>query len=621
MILVLCLLFVGMGMAYNQAPVLEKLVSDGELPPVDERLPVDPLVLETFEEVGQYGGEVVLVASSLKGFGSDLHFTAFQTPAQLYTDTTVGPNVFTGWEIGEDGKTLTIDLREGIKWSDGEDFTVDDILFWWNDEVNNTALVSSVYIPEFVDAQMEKIDDYTFNLIFAEELPNLQIEMLLATQWGYLGKWWRPEHFLKQFNPNYVAEDELLEMAKAEGYDTVRDFYYSKAGWSARQINPECPSINAYVLISLSPDIAVWERNPYFWKVDQEGNQLPYIDKVIVRKIDDLETIQGQIISGEVDFACWNTTLENYPLYKTNEEAGGYKTLLWQSDRGAEVMFMPNENIEEDHLRVLFQNPKFRQALSLAINREEINDLLYFGKAVPRQFTVHPSSNYYEEEWAESYAEYDPEKANELLDEIGLENKDDQGFRVDENGNRISFVLEYWPEEPAEKTPISELVKDYWEAVGIQMSLKPQSRDLNAQRSEANQIEMNMWHGGGVTDASWVSTLNPPLPYPGINWAPEWGEWFYTAGQEGMEPPEDIKALYELGKAFQKEADPEKKLEMGKEIWQMQAENLWFIGTVGMAPYPIIINENLGNVPETGIYSGDLLWMDTYQPETFFLKQ
>jgi peptide/nickel transport system substrate-binding protein len=605
------------GPSYSEAPMLKEQVSQGQLPPVTERLPENPVVVTPIEEVGQYGGTLYTIAENLKGFGTDMHVIGIEPPLRLEPDGTIGPNIFEDWAT-EDYQIWTFHFRKGMKWSDGAPFTANDMMFWWEDEVQNPEITELIYMEEYQGAKLEKLDDYTVRMTLAKPYP--MFEYTLATQWGYLGQWFRPKHYLKQFHPNYADKDKLMEMAKAEGYDTIRALYRAKAGWSAKPVTVECPTLVPFRPVEQRLDVWVWERNPYYWKVDTEGNQLPYIDQVVVREIRDQETIQAQIVSGETDIEVWHTSLKNFPLYKSNEADGEYRTLLWQADTGAEVMFMPNLTAEDPVLAEIFQDVRFRQALSLAIDRDEINDLLYFGKAVPRQYTLHPSSIFYKEEWAKAYAEYDPARANALLDEMGLIEKDSANFRLRPDGKRLAFAIEYWPAEPETKTPICELIKDYWGAIGIDVALKPQDRSLNAQRASANQIDMNIWQGGNVIDTGWQITVKPPLPGAGdITWGNLWALWMETGGEEGQEPPAEVKRLFEIGNEFKVTVDPEKRLALGQELWQMQADNLWHIGTVGMPPYPVIVKEYLRNVPETGLWSS--LWLHRYHPEQFFLKK
>jgi len=606
--------------SYDEAPALTERVQAGELPAVEKRLPEQPLVVEPVEEIGQYGGELYTVTQSLGGFGNDLHFIGFEPPLTLKPDGSVAPNVVKSWDVNEDSTVWTLHFREGIKWSDGEPFTAEDVMFWWEDEVQNPKITDTVYISAFKNMKVEKLDDYTVRMTL--DKPRPMFKYTLAKQWAYLGKWWRPKHYLKQFNPNYADEEKLKEMAEEQGYDTISNLYQEKAGWGPKQMNPECPTLTAYRLVEKATDHWSWERNPYYWKVDPEGNQLPYVNRVLVRKAGNVEAINTQIASGELDLAVWNTSVENFPLYKSNESKGGYRVLLWQDTRGAEVMFMPNLTVQDEVLREIFQDVRFRRALSLALNRGEINKVIYFSRATPRQFTLHPSSKFFEEEWAEAYADYDPERAKELLDEMGLENTDGDKWRERPDGEDLAFTIEYWPGEVASKTPICELAKEYWAEIGIKVALKPQDRSLNGQRAAANEIQMNLWHGGGVTDSQWQISAHPPLPCCDcITWGSEYACWWDSEGESGIEPSEDVKELFQAADQFVTTVDEEKRMELGKKMWQMQAEKVWYIGTVGMAPKPIIVSENLRNVPQSGSWGSDLLWLHPYNTEQFFFKE
>lgn len=615
--LVLCAIPAGAALAFGEAPSLAEQAAAGELPPVEERLPAEPLVITPHEAVGTYGGTMYTVAENLRGFGTDLHVIGFEPPLSITRDGLgVRPNVLKDYET-EDYQTWTLYFREGMRWSDGAPFTADDMMFWWEDEVQNPEITEVVYIREFQGATIEKIDDHTVVMTLSRPFP--MFEYTLATQWGYLGIWWRPKHYLQQYHPSYRDEAELEVLAAEEGYDTVRELYRAKAGWSAKPVRAETPAITAFVPVDQRLETWVWERNPYYFKVDTEGNQLPYIDSHVVREIRDAETIQAQIVSGQVDVEVWHTTLENFALYRANEEDGEYRTLMWQNDRGADVMLLPNQTYEDEALAEVFRDKRFRQALSLAIDREEINEMLYFGLATPRQFTLHPDSRFFQPDWAEAFADYDPDRANALLDDMGLTERDGAGYRLRPDGERLAFAAEYWPSEPETKTPIMELVKDHWAELGIDLALQPQDRSLNAQRASANQIAMNLWHGGGAIDIDWQINSRPPLPAGSITWGLGYNDWMESDGEDGVEPPSEVKHLYELADELSREIDPDRRLEIGTEMWQMQADHLFHIGTVGMAPYPIIVNKDLRNIPEEALWSS--LWLHRYNPEHFFFDR
>jgi peptide/nickel transport system substrate-binding protein len=607
---------------YKEAPMWDKLVKEGKLPVVDKRLPEKPCVVKVADSIGQYGGTMYLATDRLKGFGDDLHIIGFEPPLFLNPDSSVSPNVVEKYEYSKDFKTLTLHLRKGIKWSDGYPLTTDDILFWWNDEVHNKDITELIYLDQLRNVVFKKIDDYTIKLIFKDPKPLYYF--ILAKEWGYQGRWWSPKHYLKQFNTHYVDKKGLLKRAKEEGFSTIEKYYnYCKANSnSAKPINVGCPTLTAFVLKEKKQAYWVWERNPYYFKVDEAGNQLPYIDKIVVKKIDDKETMQGQIISGQVDFAAWDTQMANIPLYKKYEKVGKYKTLIWQTSNASELKFLFNLTIRNPQLRELFRNKKFREAMSLAINRNEINKLLYFNMATPRQPVPMPESKYYNKETEKYCIKYDPVKANKILDEIGLDKRDKDGYRLFPNGKRVRFTLIHNDMEPVEKVPMSELVTDYCRKVGINVANKTVDYMLLVQRGDANELEVTNWNGGGVLDSSWPLRQTPPLPDKSTSYAPLWGKWYFTPkAKEKEEPSADIKRMMTLMKEISITTDEKKRDKMGKEIWDIYGNNIYEIGTVGMAPYPIIINDRLKNIPEKGVWGNDNLWMHPYHPEQFYFKQ
>ena len=603
---------------YNEAPMLSKLAKDGKIPVVAKRLPVNPVVVKTVDEIGQYGGTAYLATiGGLGGFDDDLHFIGFEAPLFLDPGGDVHPNVIEKWEYSKDYKEVTLHIRKGLKWSDGVELIADDIMFFWNDEVKNEDYTTSIYIEEFKNATFEKIDKYSVKITFAKSFPLFDLK--LAKQWAYQGRWWRPAHYAKQFNSHYVDIAKLKSAAKEEGHSTYKDYYYKSVGNGPIPSVENAPTLTAFVLKKKTLSYWEWERNPYYFKVDEKGNQLPYIDNVVVKKIDDIQALQGMIISGQVDLSAWNTTLENYPLYKKNEVTGSYNTLLWKTDKGAEVKFIPNLNTKNKQLNKLFNDIRFRQALSLAINRDEINKLLYFCRAVPRQYYLLPNSKCYEKKYENYYAQFDPEKAGRLLDEMGLNKKNKDGYRLDKNGKRIEILIEFWAEEPVAKGSVTELVKEYWEKIGLKIAVKSITRGLLNERSSSEQLQITNWEGGGVVDSDWLINMIPPIPGTGLSYAPHWGEWFESNGKKGNTPDVPTMKMIKLMKNIISTTDEAERVKFGKELWSTYVEQVYNIGTVGMAPKPIIANKRLFNVPKNGTWGST--WLHSYSPEQFFLKK
>ncbi len=627
---VICLLLgltSALAVEYNEAPMLKEKVAAGELPPVEERLPEEPLVVEVVEEIGQYGGTLHMLTPVPNDMDDCDTFNEQCVLRMSPGLTTIEPNIAKGWEFSEDAKTLTLFLRKGMKWSDGAPFTADDVMFWYEDVVLNdelTPVKPGDWSPGGELMKVEKIDDWTVQLRFAA--PYAVATLMLAHSWGMPSSFFYPKHYLKQFHPNYVPMEKLKEMAEERGFDHWYELFRERSRHDSGVPldNPDYPVVNPYYLKEKTPGYWSLERNPYFWAVDTEGNQLPYIDGILLTLVEDREMVASKVATGEVDWAAKETALKDYPLYMGNEEKGNFRVILWKSIFGGDCVYQFNQTYKKDLvLRDILRDLRFRQALSLAINREEINEALYFGKAVPRQWTVIPACSYYEEEFAESYAEYNPEEANRLLDEMGLDKRDEAGYRLKPDGKRLAFTIEYYPIE-SPKTPISEMVKEYWGAVGVQVSLKEISGELSAMRYPANEVAVGAWHGDVTTDILFPIFPWQYVPYAlhwGTTFCPLWAQWYNTGGEEGEEPPQEVKNLYKWWESLKATTNEEERIELGKKILRSQAENLWCIGEVGCGPIPVIVRSNLRNVPEETYYGWDTLFGYYVHPEQFFFKQ
>lgn len=587
---VFCLLGVTsvLAVAYNEAPMLRTLVAAGELPPVEERLPREPYVLEPIEEIGRYGGTIHAFATSELPY-DDLQG---QLPylLRMTEDGRVVGNLAKGYKLSDDYKTFTLYLREGGKWSDGAPFTADDILFkiediTWNENVDEgwTGAWTTSGIKT-----LKRIDEYTVRFEFDEPYPSLPLK--LATWQGSEWVMYAPKHYLERWHIKYNAEAD--ELAKKEGFGGWGEaFHYHWEPIVPKDMDK--PTMYSWDLEVFTLSGKVFVRNPYYWQVDTAGNQLPYIDKVVI-SIVDVEVYQLKIIAGEADVAYVGTSFENYPLYQENEERGDYRVHLIPGIFGSRMAFGIHQTIDDPILRGLFRDVRFRQALSLAINREEINNTVYYAQAVPRQATTLPTASFYKKEWGESYAQYDLEKANRLLDEMGLTERDKKGFRLGPDGKSILLLVEF-PE--GESTATLELVREYWEAIGLQVSLKPRSGDFFFQRATApdHAIMAQPLYGSDET----FSYFEGPLRTTEHQWDTLWAEWQDTEGQAGEEPPEKIKQFYKWEKQWSETVfGTEEYRELGEKLFDFFSENLYIIGTVGLLPQVYIANKNIGNVPK-----------------------
>jgi peptide/nickel transport system substrate-binding protein len=347
-----------------------------------------------------------------------------------------------------------------------------------------------------------------------------------------------------------------------------------------------------------TPTAYTFERNPYYYKVDTAGNQLPYIDRHIQIKITDPQVRLLKILNGELDFAAWGTTIENYPTMKKNEDAGGYNAWVAQDLWGAAAVYCVNQTYQGDDADImnpLLQDVKFRQALSLAMDRMEINNLIALDQGVPRQATVHPDTPGFKQEWAETYAEYDTDRANALLDEIGLTQRDEDGFRMTAEGEPITLLLPIRGKNQI-RVSITELVKGYFQDVGIRTNVKVVGGNLsNIQKSSTFHIftwALDRVHGPAfiIARGSW---LNPNFWFGPIG--PLWKTWLSSDGESGVEPPAVVKDLHYRAEEMPF-VSPEEQEEIIQFIGDAYAENLWMIGSVGMIGKPVISKKELGNV-------------------------
>jgi len=598
---------------YNEAPMLKVKVAAGELPPVEERLPEEPIVVKPVEEIGQYGGEAYVCRQSRWQWNNAAHLIGYEHLLRIGTDyKTVVPNLAKGWKFSEDKKDITIYLRKGIKWSDGAPFTADDIMFWYEDVLLNkelTPVFPKTFSPGGKPMVVEKIDDYTVTLHFAMPYPVI-LSSMLPMQDFFL-----PAHYLKQFHIKYNPKAD--ELAKKEEFDSWYQLFQMKksANWRGQPLeNPDLPTLCSFYLKKLSSDIGVFERNPYYFKVDPAGNQLPYIDKIVVKNLSAKDVAKTKSITGDFDFSD-AIAIEDYPLCKKNETKGNYRVLLWNTATGSHRVYQLNLTYKKDLvLRDIFRDVRFRRALSLAINREEINETFFFGLGVPRQMTVIPDSKYFEPEFAKAYAEYNPKEANRLLDEMGLKWDKNHEYRLRPDGKKLSWTFLFCI--PTDK--VTELVIEYWKKIGVEVTIKPGAFSLFFERNLGNLSPMTGWGGPFCTDVLFPTTREWFVPghTSTSTWCPLWAQWYETGGKEGEEPPQEIKNLFTWFEKLQTTLD----VEWGKKILRSQAENIWTIGIV-MAPRPLLVRTNLRNIPETGNFNVSGEWTAYTHPEQYFFKQ
>lgn len=604
---------------FSEAPQLADLVKQGKLPPVEQRLPKNPLVVTPYEEVGQYGGNWRRTWTGLSdhwGLNKICHEHLIMPDKNA---SKILPNLAESWKISKDAKVYTFKLREGIRWSDGAPFTTEDVLFYYEDILMNKELTPQ--LPIWLTSggkppEVEKVDTYTFRIKFAEPHPLFLFS--LAKEGGSY-PFFAPKHYLTQFHPKYTSKEKVEAIAKSAGFQTWYQFFSARgSATNAWLQNPELPVLWAWKAVTIpTAQVMVLERNPYYWKIDPAGNQLPYIDKMSITLLQSGEVAVMKAIAGEIDMTSRGLSLQDYTLLMENREKGGYRVLVWRGG-GGNALYI-NQNVKDPVLRKLFEDRRFRQALSIAINREEINQLVYLGLGKPRQASLMQGVAFYDPEWEKMWAEYDPNRANEILDKMGLKKRDKDGFRLRPDGKTLAVTVEF----ASDGTTTSDtlvLVKKYWEQIGIKVAVKSNERSLYTTRCNSGDIEIGVWS----FDRN-VAVLSDPGRLLGTTtdgpWAPLYALWYTSGGKSGEEPKGDIRKIYELWDKVKVTADEKQRDKYFKEIINLHKRNIWIIGLVGELPQPAIAKNNIRNVPEEVVWDDTVRAPKNARPEQFFFKK
>ena len=614
---------VALAQTYNQSPMLTSLVKAGKLPPVTARLPEKPLVVDVVKEIGQYGGTWrVALQDPVERVG--VLWPLLHEPLVRWDRSGSGiiPNVAESWDISRDYRTYTFHVRKGIKWSDGVPLTADDILFWYEEVMGTKELTPAV--PAWLrtsgqPAKVEKLDDYTVRFTFSQ--PYVLFLQNIAMKGGQPAQYMiRPKHYLKQFLPKYAPLAQVNARAKAAGFTDWYSYFWNQAD---PLMNPDCPTINAWKLDGLFNNGTVFalSRNSYYWKVDSKGNQLPYIDKVSAQIVGDAQVVNMKIAAGELETDFTHTAVADYAFLKKNQDKGGYRVLLWSSATGSNLALMPNLNRTDPVLKALFNDLRFREALSYAINRDEINELCFFGLAQPRQATVIPQCPYYQDDLPKLYANYDPQEANKLLDSMGL--KRQGGTRLRPDGKPLQITIEYTPRTiDGPWDDMIALVAKYWSAIGVKTAVKSVDKSLYAVRKGSNEVDVLAWSwSGGV-----YALIDPNFVFPSSTQGTSTGaqlyaQWYETGGKLGEKPSGDILKAGQLYDKYKTTTDESERLRLGKELVKLSAENVWSIGTVGLSPKIVVVNNDFHNVPEKALLDWSVLNYAYVHPEQFFIEK
>ncbi len=569
---------------HKEAPELAQRVLAGQLPPVEERLPIQPLVLEpNGGRSGAYGGALRSAyrrqwpndtMEMALGVGKELERLCAEHFLSFNRDFSLRPNLCEWWELNDDSSELTLRLRQGLRWSDGTPFTTQDVRFYLDHRPGAAAAGDRVLTP----------DDHTIVFRWGGPAPDAVVDMALR-DYHY------PSTYLKQFHADFADPDTLKGLLQQDGSPiTWENLFAMQTTW---QRNPECPVLGAWRrdAAGAAGDV-VLARNPYFWQTDPDGQQLPYVDRVQYREYTEGDTFRMWLANGELDYQAEGLQVSDCAWLQEHAQDGNYRVAL--SPSTWHITLQLNLAVTDEPLHTFFDNLGVRRAIMVAIDREEINTLYYAGLCSPRQYSPIEASAYYHERLATGYTEYDTDQAEALLDEAGYSGRDVEGYRLHPDGTRVSFeVVGVTQANTADDDAIVQVCR-YLGDVGIECTYRRVAMEELSQLTRDNLVQ-----------AAWVPYYFPLLLWEAWYmlvgygkvlqpWASGYGYYWYP-GTEGVEPPEGhwIYGLWEAIDAMRSEPDERRKGERMRHVLDIWADQVPLIGVLGQAPQPQVVAAGL----------------------------
>ena len=576
-----------------------------------------PLEAEVVPVSGRPGGAL----RTLVGGSNDTRLLVVYGYARLMgydQELNLVPDLAKAIEV-EDGRIFTIRLRAGHRWSDGAPFTTEDFRYWWQDVAQNDQLAPTGPPRDLiVDGELAKVeilDPATVRFSWSQPNPFF-LPALAGARPLFL---YRPAHYLRQFHQRY-AEPEALARMVAD--DHARDWaqLHGRRDRMYRFDNPDLPTLQPWVGQTWPPATRfVAERNPYYYRVDQDGQQLPYLDRILLEVVDN-KLIPVKTGAGETDLQARGLTFKDYTFLKSSEAHSGLVTLLWPTARGAHLALYPNLNTNDPVWRQILRDVRFRRALSVGLNRDDINQTFFYGLALNGNNSILPQSPLYQAQYRFAWTDYDPEQANRLLDEIGLTGRDSRGLRLLPDGRPMDIIVET-SGEGAEQTDVLELVQEAWLKLGIRIFTRPLQRQVLRNRVFAGDNLMTIWFGleNGVPSADMSPAEFAPTTQQQYMW-PKWGQYFETRGAAG-EPPDlpEAERLLELYHAWRLATSPAQRTEIWREMLAIWADQVYSLGIVGAVPQPVAASARLRNLPAEAIFNWEPgAQFGIYRPDTFW---
>ena len=605
---------------FLETPMFEAAVAAGKLPPVKKRLPEEPFLLKTGQQgfqPGKHGGSLKL----LMGRKKDTRQLVVYGYARLVgydKNFNFVPDILKKFEV-KHGRIFTLHLRKGHRWSDGHPFTSEDFRYYFEDVATNKKIANEslpqVMLVEGKPPLFEVLDKHTVRYTWHKPNPFI-LPRLAGARPIYL---YRPAHYLKKFHIKYTplrALEVLVKKAKKRNWVALHYI----VGQQYKNVNPELPSLQPWVLVTKPPAKRFnFLRNPYYHRVDMNGRQLPYINDVKVN-VTSSKLIPIKAGAGETDLQSRGLNFTNYTLLKKSEKKFGYSTKLWRTAKGARWAIYPNLNFRDMEWRKLFRNVNFRRALSIAIDRHEINQVFYYGLARETNNSVLRESPLFDEKFANRWSQFDLNTANQMLDDLGLVKRNSKGFRLLPNGQPMELTVVFSTEED-EPSDILELVSDTWRKIGIKVLSKPLHREVMRNRIFSGNVQMSIWSGleNGIPNASSSPAELAPTSQQQLQW-PMWGQYLETGGKSGqaidMEVPQK---LFELKDAWREARSEGDRIKIWHEMLDTYTSNVFSIGIIASVPQVVLVNNSLQNVPDKAIYNWDPgAHFGIYRPCTFW---
>jgi len=629
--------------------MLARMVEAGDLPPLEERLPENPYVVpHRWLTPGKYGGNLRLNTPDTASGAHKEYMYGHSLLRWLNDGLDIGPGLVEAWESNEETSEWTFHFRRGLRWSDGEPWTTADIMYWWEDLVLNEE--HPEIPPDDARSGKDTIatfsapDDYTLVLTFDAPAPVLPERLAAWVNRGNGPTWMQPKHYLQQFHPKY--NKKITSKHWYEEHDNKADF----------ATNPDCPTMTGWRLASYQEGRGlVFERNPYYWCVGQDGAQLPYIDTITINAAADPEVRKLQVVEGEVDYVTGpfiGLGLADVSTIKQTQNRHHLEVLLWGSGSGTGTLFFFNYDYPDEKLRELIREPRFRQALSYAYNREEVRKVVYYNTGEITTGTTHPTAHEYQindegrrvyQRWRDSYARYDPDKAKAMLDELGLTDKDGDGMREMPDGSKLKITLDFPANADEASLQKNNILKKNWEAVGVATELNPVPPATFGEQWDAGRLmSYTTWE---VSDTPLIYPA-PVIPVPPAHWAPLHAQGFMLqtadpkkleeqAGQDPWkrQPPwllaEEGTPIDRLWKLYARARIEPDRMEQIRLLWEIYKihieEGPFFMGCVANTPQVMAVHEDLRNVPRReNLAAGG--WVNAwthptpavYDPEAFY---